>query len=204
MIMKAILKGLLVFILLFFTQLSINAQRKDGAVVVTTPRGTTQPLSGGVKESESYKYIITESVADFDVVFYIEKHSKTEDVLRFEWQRAKAKGKNYIFELILKQEKNNSLSLSVVNYGGVFGYTIAPKEGNWFKCKHFADETNLSKKEKVPLLLFYEERLYESFKESEINKLYEGLLEPEKETYILSDILDITNTFFMITYDVLF
>lgn len=193
--------------LFLLLQTSVMAQRSDGVIVVTTPREVTanlpaQPLNLSEGKPEVYKYVVLGKKNCFQVVFHIEKYEKEKKV-GFEWQRIDVYDKSLLFELSPSLQVDGALNVKIDMPGHSFAYTlpVTDVEKSFAWIDFFISKENVE--ENVPILLFYEKEKG-SNQVDVIKQNYGTPLDPSKKDSLLRELSETLDSFFLISYDVVF
>lgn len=192
---------------LVFVSMPGKGQHPDGVITVTTSRDAAvllpaQPLDLSCKHQKTYKHTVSYTEENFQVIFHITRFKK-EECTDFEWQQVEVPGKDLQFELTVGLKTNGALELQVNVPGTPFGYTMpTTTKGHSFGWIDFAPEQENDLDKGIPVLLFYEKEQDTSIVDDLIKKNYDTPLDLEAKDRMQHDLLEITDCFFLISYDI--
>lgn len=171
--------------------------------IVTTKRDAPSLLNIEPPDYQSYKIKLRDSInnSSFDVMFFLETYNKdvynTEDRMFYNSTNSK-----FICEVILNITHYGDLQILFQTPEHTFASYIRGVNNNYFKWNAF---TQTPFRRNVPVLLIYKENPNENLIEKKMNKLFESFSFKNltKKDEIVEKIKSITDSFYILSYDVL-
>jgi hypothetical protein len=199
--MKSVFTNL--FLIFFFILISfgLSAQSFPNVRAVTTPHGAISPLDNLTPGYSSKKFIIQDSILkSFWLDFYIEKMvDNTFSVQKIE--KVRVRNSKFVFELIPDRKPNESLHLLIYTPGSSQTTFYYPQEGFQFKWKYF-DPLEKDKRNRIPILLIYEEKENENVIEKKIDKLFKNSkINSIEKDVVIKKLKPIVTSFMLLDYE---